>query len=286
MSEQTYYEGSEFGNYQYTTLTQVVDDYMSSRTKDSYDFDQPRHLVINHARWGLRELYFDAMQKVRAIELALGSTLAVKLPPDYVDYVRISWVDDYGKLYPMAENKTLSISRQYLQDSNYDLLFDGSGNILQGTPYTQTLGSATNSDGYTDQDITVRTFRPNLDKSERFPNGGYRIDKDAGLIRFDSSVYTKSIVLEYISDGLYFDTNKGEDASSVKVHKYAEQALHDFIYWKLIRRNKNVPFNEKQSAKKDYYNAKRVARRRISQHTADELLQAVKASNVWIKGSK
>ena len=280
MSEQTYYEGSDFGGYGYVTLEQVVNDYMASKQPDDYDALAPRHLVVNHARWGLRELYFDALREIKAIEVDLSETLSIPLPPDYVDYVRISWVDELGTLYPMAENKSLSISQVYLQDNEYNLLFDIDGNVLQGSATTQALINA-EGEGVKEYNICSPGFTPNLDRSKVFENGSYRIDKDAGLIRFDSSVYSKSVVLEYISDGLYFDTVKGEDDSKARVHKYAEQALHDYIYYKLIKKRKNVPRYAQLAAEKEWYNSKRRAKRRINQANVAELLQAIRGGDVW-----
>lgn len=280
MSEQTYYEGSDYGDYGYVTLEQIVNDYMASKQPDDYDAMSPRYLVINHARWGLRDLYFDALREIKAIELDLGPNLAVVLPPDYVDYVRISWVDEYGTMYPMAENNTLSISKVYLQDSDYNILFDIDGNILEGTPATQTLLNI-DGEGIREYNICGPGFTPNIDRSKVYENGSYRIDKEAGLIRFDSTVYTKSVVLEYVSDGLYFDPVKGEDETKARVHKYAEQALRNYIYWKLIEKKRHVPRYEKLAARKEYFNSKRIAKRRINQGSVAELLQSVRGGDVW-----
>ncbi len=48
-----------------------------------------------------------------------------------------------------------------------------------------------------------------------------------------------------------------------KVHKFCEEALRCYIYYKYIQRKRGVPANEKQMAKRAYYNEKRLARARM-----------------------
>ena len=284
MSEQAYLDdSSQWGDYSYVTMEQVINDYMANRSEDDYTGNTPRHRVVYQAMRGVRELYYDIMQEIKAIELDLSSSLQITLPEDYVNYVRISWVDERGVLYPMTENKTLSISRVYLQDNNFNILFDNDGNILE-TSETLDPNEDPNGENVNRYEFCFTGFNPNEDLSKKNPNGSYRIDKNDGVIRFSSDVFSKSIVLEYISDGLYFDTNKGETDSEIKVHKFAESALLDFIFYNLIKQNRHVPANEKARAKKEYYNSRRIAKRRLNQSNKFELLQAFKKSEKWIKG--
>lgn len=284
MSEQTYLaDSTQWGNYSYVTLEQVVIDYMASLDSDDYTYNVDRYKVVYQAKQGLRELCYDVLREIKAIELDLGSTLQVVLPPDYVDYVRLSWSDHKGNLYPLAENRNLSISKVYLQDNNYNILFDGSGNILESSTPKDPVGDTNERLNF--YDFCVSDFSPNVNRAEVYGNGSYRIDKDAGVIRFSSDVESRSIVMEYISDGLYFDTNKGETETSIRVPKYAQQALLDRIYYYLIKNRRNVPYNEKVRARKEYYNSNRVAKRRINAANKEELVQAMKGSSVWIKES-
>jgi hypothetical protein len=279
-TEQDYYTGSEYGSYPYVTLKQVVNDYMASRQKDDYDALAPRHVILNHARRGMRELYMDVSREVRAIEIDVSDTLSIPMPPDYIDYVRVSWVDKYGNLYPITENKSLSISRVYLQDHEYNILFDNDGNVLYGSAATQALQNV-DGDTVKEYDIIRPGFTPNQDRTKVFENGSFVVDREDGLLRFDSTVHSKSVVLEYISDGLYTDPNRGETDSKVRIHKYAESALHNYIYWQSIAKRRNVPRYAVIAAKNDYYNSKRVARRRLTSTNVQELLQAARGADMW-----
>jgi len=233
---------------------------------------------------GLREFYYDVLQEVSGIALDLSPTLQVTLPPDYVNYVRISWLDKSGKLHPMAVDNKMSIAKDYLQDSNYGLLFDDEGCVLIGSQVfdeanPQVLPENT---ACTDSFLFNEGFQPNTNMSNVYKNGKYVIDKNRGIIQFGSDVKGRTIVLEYISDGL-FTGCEGRPEEERRINKFAETALLDYIYYELIKQNRNVPANEKMRARKEYYNSLRKAKRRINTLRFSELLQTFKGANRWIK---
>lgn len=286
-----YYANEElWGDYQYITMEDVINNYMMARDADDFTSLTPRFKVLYQARRGLRELYYDVLREIRAIELDLSPTLNVILPPDFVNYVRISWVDDQGQLHPMAVDNNMPIAQEYLQDNEYNLLFDGDGCVLQGSDGLAPLPDPNNpsiaSEGYNSNCSTYticNNFQPNRDMSNHFPNGRYRIDKSNGIIQFGSDAVDKSIVLEYISDGLYTGC-EGQPEAQIRVHKFAESALLDFIYYQLVKNRRTVPANEKMRARKEFYNSRRIAKRRINTIRKSEVLQAFKGQSKWIKG--
>lgn len=284
-TEQTYFDSGDHGGSMYVTLEQIVNDYMAGRDPDDYDANTPRHVILGRAKRAVRELHMDVMREIRGEELQIGENLQATLPYDYLDYVRISWVDEYGNVFPISENKSLSIANQYLQDSDYNFLYDVDGFRLEGTPTTQ-LYQENNGNGIKEYNIAGTAFAPNLDRSEQFEDGSYRIDKGDGVIRFDSNIYTKNILLEYVSDGLYVDVDKGFNEAGIRVHKHAEMAMHSYIHYYNIRKRRNVPRYAIAAARKEWFNDKRRAKRRMQQFTAQELYQQIKASDVWVKGER
>jgi hypothetical protein len=284
MSNLPYFEdSSQHGNYQYVLLSQIIDDYMANLDPDDYTSTTLRHRVLYNAMRGVRELYYDVMQEIRAVELDLGPTLTVTLPPDYVNYVRISWVDEAGKLHPMTADNSSNIARDYLQDHEYNFLLDGNGCV--------TMGTGTRPQPYGSIDLAEQKeyklasgYTPNVNLSNFHKNGSFRLDKQNGLIQFDSNAESKTIVIEYISDGLFSDTCGGGEGE-IKVHKFAEQALIDWIYYSLIKQRRNVPANEKMRARKEYYNSRRIAGRRINTLRKEELIQAMSGSTMNIEPS-
>ena len=284
MAAEDYYGDSEqHGNYQYVTLEQVINDFMMSKDDDDYTATASRTKVLYHARRGLREFYYDVLREIEGIELDLSSSLQVTLPPDFVNYVRISWVDDFGKLHKMAEDARISIAKEYLQDNDYSLLFDDDGCVMIGDGAIQDTDVSADVDGsYYGRDFCANDYRPNDDQSKVFANGRYKIDKGAGLIQFGSDAQGKSIVLEYISDGL-FTGCEGRAEAEIRVHKFAEQAIIDYIYYSLIKQRRNVPANEKHRARKESWNARRIAKLRINALRTPELLQIFRGASKTIK---
>ena len=66
---------------------------------------------------------------------------------------------------------------------------------------------------------------------------------------------------------------KGVAGDGPRVHKFCEEALRCYIYYKYIQRKRGVPANEKQMAKRAYYNEKRLARARMMNFNKEVAMQ-------------
>jgi len=289
MASVDYYSDSTLhGNYQYVTLEELITDFLISRDPDDYTATIPRFRVLYQARRGLRELYYDVLNEISAIELDLSPSLTVVLPPDFVNYVRVSWVQvdevtGEKKLYPMAVDSSMSMAKVYLQDNDYNLLFDANGCVLEdSTTGIDPTAVDTSELGVNSYTFCDNQFTPNIDLSKVFENGRVALDRNAGVLRFGSEVYGKSVVVEYISDGL-FTGCEGRAEDEIRVHKFAESAMLDFIYYQLVKNRRNVPYNEKQRSRKEFYNSRRIAKRRINTLRKEDLLQTFKGASRWIK---
>lgn len=285
-TSEDYYSNEELhGNYQYITLEDIVNNYIMSTSDDDFASEVPRYKVLFQARRAFRELYFDAIQEVKAVAIELSPQLTITLPPDFVNYARISWLDENNMLHPMAANDKISIAKDYLQDNNHELLFDDDGCVLEGEPYglTEVVEGSEEYINCNRYAFSGSSFNPNKNMTHVYGNGSYLIDKSNGVIRFGSEVFGKVVVLEYISDGLYTGC-EGSPEADLKIHKFAEDSVYNWIYWKLIERRRNVPANAKQLARKEWFNSRRICVRRIKTIRADELRQTFKGANRWIKG--
>ena len=58
-----------------------------------------------------------------------------------------------------------------------------------------------------------------------------------------------------------------------KIHKFCEEALRCYMYYKYIQRKRGIPANEKQMAKRAYYNEKRLARARMMNFNKEAAMQ-------------
>ncbi|MDB4335747.1 hypothetical protein OAA03_00640 [bacterium] len=61
--------------------------------------------------------------------------------------------------------------------------------------------------------------------------------------------------------------------SGPRVHKFCEEALRCYMYYKYIQRKRGIPANEKQMAKRAYYNEKRLARARMMNFNKEAAMQ-------------
>lgn len=287
MASIDYYEdSSQHGNYQYITLEEIINNFMMSRDSDDYTSHTPRYQVLYQARRAFKEMYYDVVREIQGIELDLSPQLQVVLPPDYVSYVRISWVDDKGLLHEMARDEKLSIAKEYLQDYDYNLLFDNDGCVLIGEGANDALNDVQTVDSSGNYCYTYSfcqdSYQPNRNMSNHYKNGRYNIDKNRGIIQFGSDAAGRSVVLEYISDGL-FTGCEGRPEAELRVNKFAETAILDYIYWQLVKNRRSVPANEKQRARKEYFNSRRIAKLRMNALKVSEIIQAFKGSSKWIK---
>ena len=289
-TENFYYDDpSMWGKYQYVTLEEIINDYMMSRDQDDYTITIPRHKILYHARQAFKEFHYDVLQEIKVAALDLNPDLLnITLPSDYVNYVRISYVDENNNLQTMARNDKMAIAAEYLQDNDYQILYDDNGCPLQDSDgYIRRLNNQ-NRDRLSERfgDFHCYEFcspyQPNRNMSNTFINGSYKIDKRRGIVQFDPSVGCRTVVLEYISDGLSTGCS-GLPEREISVHKFAEDAVRDSIYYRLIRQRRNVPANEKFRAKKEYYNSMRRSKRRLSTLRYGELIQSFKKQSKWIK---
>ena len=84
---------------------------------------------------------------------------------------------------------------------------------------------------------------------------------------------------------MYVDECEGSE-DGIKVHKFAEEALINYIYYKVINAKRHAPAVEKQWTKKEFFRTKKVAKSRIKSVRLENVMQAAKSDSVWIKGLK
>lgn len=289
-----YYENEEnHGNFVYESLENIVNNFWQQYTGDGTVLGPiKRSQILFWAKKGLQQFNFDVLKEVKAVELELGDALDIVLPPDYVSYVRISWVHPKtGQLMPMSKNTKLPLATAYLQDHLAEILFDDEGNILEGTTMFQNINDSlpnTNSIGVLNcgngcggcqyyENGCVNKAMYNLDTSKNF-NGSFNIDTRKGKIHFGSDSASRVIMLEYISDGLEYSAD-----SDIKVNKMAEMALYKWINWNLLGNKLNVQEYIVGRAKKDYDTAYRNTKIKMMDLRPHELIFNINGVKKWLK---
>lgn len=284
MTDSQYYSNEEnWGEDQYVALTDVINNFMIMNVGDDKLInDVSRYDVIFHAKRALQELHYDALKEVTAIEMEMPDTLQITLPRDYVRMIRVSWVDAKGKLRPMINgNYTTSVDKAFLQDDQGNILFDQSGDALEGTPLMDIRNMAA-VDSEEKLSASIHSFayggRFGMDTANANINGTYNINKKLGVIRFSSDTAGKLIVLEFITDGM-----SGKDESDLKIHKFAE----DYIYKAILRDVLSGKFGVQEyivnrTRRAAFASLKNTKIRMMNLNPLD-LVQSLKGGNKWIK---
>ena len=126
-------EDANWGSYQYVSLEDIVTNFLLMYSGNhSLVNNEERYKILFHAKRGIQELNYDAFKEIKILELDVCNTLRFVLPPDYVNWVRIS-VFKNGLLYPLTENIQTNWSDAYLQDNNCRILFDQDGKHFKTT---------------------------------------------------------------------------------------------------------------------------------------------------------
>lgn len=280
-----YYENSNvnpsnenWGGYQYTQLKDIINNfYMMYVGDDKIINDCKRYEVVFHAKRGLQELNYDVAKEVKALELELPTNLQLPVPKDFINYVRVSWVDDNGNFRPIIKNNQSGIVSAYLQDNNYNILFDNNGDALEGTSTTE-LNSASPKTTNQDSSDFLYGARFGMDGKTANQNGTFVLNKNLGVMRFSSDLMGKTIVVEYLSDGL---SDLSED--EIKVNKLAEKFLYQFIKYEILTNKFGVQEYIVQRARNEYRAIRNNTKIRMSNIRYDEILQSMRGSSNWIK---
>jgi len=282
-TDQDYYEGSDLGNYQFTSLVNIIDAFMFSYVGSEKFIDKVNRTEVGfHAQRALQELSFDTLKCVKAQEIEVPPSLQMILPKDYVNYVKISRVDSSGierVLYP--ELKTYNPTALQ-QDADGDYSFTGDdidteASIMFNNYSATTIVSDNNQIDYdTDLYDLFLGQRYGLDPGRIQANGNFYIDELNGKINFSSNLAGNVIMLKYVSDGL------GTEAE-MRVHKFAEEAMYKSIFYAVISNKINVPEYVVLRAKKEKRAAIRNAKLRLSNVKLEEISQILRGKSKHIK---
>jgi len=252
--------------------------------------------VLFFAKRSLQEFSYDTLKSIHSQELTIPPSLSVALPQDYVNYVRVSWIDQLGVkriIYP-ANNLTIAPFGTPIQDQAGVPTQDNFGENIEGTSLTVERWKKAN-----DNLINGRFFNNiddfaywasynglngdfnwgrqyGLDPQTSQTNGWFNMDEREGKMSFSSNLANKLIVLEYISDGLGYDKD-------TKVPKLAEDALYASILYSIVSTRSGQQEYLVQRLQKDRRAKLRNAKIRLSNIKLDEIVQVMRGKSKWIK---
>ena len=276
---------NNYGSYEYISLDDVINNFMVGYV--GYEKIIPRVNktdVIFHAKRGTQEFSYDLLKVLKSQELTIPSSLTLPIPQDYVNYVKISWVDDNGGkhiIYPTRV--TSNPSEMPIQDTQGIPTQDDNGKNIQS-------GSSITEDRWKDQVLTTSFQgdwqnrvspgligkRYGLQPEEAQVNGKFTINNRLGVFSFTSDLVDKVIILEYISDGLAYDLD-------MKIPKLAEEAIYMHIIHAILSTRRGIPEYVINRYKRERSAAYRNAKIRLSNIKIEEIAQVMRNKSKWIK---
>ncbi len=287
-----------YGGYSYITIGDIIDNFMVGYVGDGKLIQTCKKSdVVFHVKRGMQEFSYDTLKSIKSQELNIPPSLAVILPQDYVNYVRISSIDQLGVkriIYP-ANNLTISPYEMPLQDNAGQPTQDNFGENLEGTSITEErwenandrfiTGTFNNAnfeaffdfmqDGY-GYGLDAYGRRYGLDPALSQINGWFNMNEREGKVAFSSNLANRLIVLEYISDGLAYDLDS-------RVPKMAEDAMYSHLLYSILSTRAGTPEGIVQRFKRDRSAKLRNAKIRLSNIKLDEIVQVMRGKSKWIK---
>ena len=281
------------GSYRFISLQDIVNNFMVAYVGDGKVIDHVhRSEVLFHCKRGIQEFAYDVSRVEKIQEFELPMSLSIPMPQDYVNYVRVSWVDSSGIEHPIYPSRiTSKPSQSVIQSSDYDYLFTNEGELIEGESITSqafsnfNIDNLSNSfqreDSYLNRDynnsraMTIGQ-RYGLNPENANINGVFIVDEANGKISFSSDLSGKVITIKYISDGLGTD-------SEMKVHKFLEEAMYKHIAHAILSNKLNIQEYIVARFKKERRAAISNAKIRLFNLKAVELTQVLRGAGKPIK---
>ena len=283
-----------YGSYSYISLNDVVNNFMVGYVGTGKLIGSVKRTdVIFHAKRSMQEFSYDTLKSIKSMELNIPPSLSVVIPQDYVNYVRMSWIDHQGVkhiIYP-TNNITINPYENPVQDNKGVPVQDNFGSNIEGDSLTEQrwrdnqigpltfdannfIGDWYNGDMWLQSAFYGRRY--GLDPQFANVNGYFTINDREGKISFSSDLIGKLIVLEYVSDGLAYDLDS-------RVPKLAEEAMYAYILHAIISTRINQPEYLVQRLKQEKNAKLRNTKIRLSNIKLEEITQVLRGQSKWIK---
>lgn len=288
-----------YGGYQYIKLSEIVNNFMMAYVGNGKLIpDVKRTDVIFHAKRAMQEFSYDTLKSIKSQELTVPPSLSIVIPQDYVNYVKISWVDRLGRKHPiypannltsnpieapLQDDRGVEIQDQFNNNIETDPMIEerwdkANINAINGTYFTDAYNNAVNDYGYGYRDGGYIGLgrQYGLDPQYAQVNGWFTINNRENKISFSSNLREALIILDYISDGLAYDLDS-------RVPKMAEEAMYAYILHAVVATRASSPEYLVQRLKQEKSAKLRNTKIRLSNIKLEEITQVLRGQSKWIK---
>lgn len=285
-SDKIYYEDNQYwGEEQYVKMSDIINNFRLFYVGDNKIInDVSRSDIIFHAKRGLQEIHYDALNEIKVWEQDLPDSLQVVFPRDFIRLVKISYKDDTGRLIPLNQStRTTVVDQAPLQDSFGNFFSDEvniTNDLMYGSPIHDIRSTEYNKEliDPTIQPSDYSGGRFGMNTADANKNSLYNINTKLGVINFSSQLEGKLLVIEYITDGLYNTAD-----SDLRVHKLAEDFLYKYIAHEVIKNKFGVQEYIVRRMKKDSFASLKNTKIRMMDIHPLDILKVLRGRDKWIK---
>lgn len=283
-----------YGSYSYISLNDVINNFMVGYVGTGKLIGTVKRTdVIFHAKRSMQEFSYDTLKSIKSQELNVPYGLSVAMPQDYVNYVKIAWIDHQGIKHPIypANGLTTNPYENPIQDSRGLPIQDNFNSNIEGDSLTEERWDNNNIFPVVNENnvLDINSYMGDnllqdrlygqlygIDPQYANINGYFTINSRENKISFSSNLVGKLIVLEYISDGLAYDLDS-------KVPKLAEGAMYAYILHAIFANRINSPDYIVRRLKQDASVKLRNTKIRLSNIKLEEITQVLRGKSKWIK---
>jgi hypothetical protein len=281
-----------WGSYAYIKLNDVINNFIVAFVGAGKLIPSVKRTdLIFFAKRAMQEFSYDTLKSIKSQELNIPPNLSVPIPQDYVNYVKMSWIDNSGVkhiIYPTT--LTSNPYRNPIQDANGIPVQDNFGNNTEGTSLTDerwdtngmaSLNNVLNDDSSAWADIYGNGFTTGsglygLQPQIAQVNGWFTINERQNTFSFSNDLVDRLIILEYVSDGLAYDLD-------TKVPKMAEDAMYAYMSHAVLASRSNQPEYVINRLNREKVAKLRNAKIRLSNIKIEEITQVMRGKSKWIK---
>jgi hypothetical protein len=133
-TQQDYYDGDDLGGYQFVSLNNIISQFIVAYVGEEKIISKAKRTdVAFHAQRALQEFSFDTFKSCKSQEVEIPPSLTMKLPQDYVNYVKLTWVDSAGIEHILYPTKKTSNPKPIFQNSDGDYSLTAIGDLVGGS---------------------------------------------------------------------------------------------------------------------------------------------------------
>ncbi len=196
---------------------------------------------------GMRAFNMDITGRMVTVEIKLGANRTIEYPEHCVTWSKIGVANDQGTIFPLRRNKMLSgyIGNTIIGVNSLGIRYSNIfSNFASGGSTYNLFGVATGG----------------------FSAGGFNVDEENRVIRFDPDFAYSSILLEFLPDS--YEDESGDYEIDIK----AEEAFMAWLRWNNAKDlRKKFSQGDVRGYKADYYREKRLAKQRLNPAIISEM---------------